>query len=395
MNNWTLAKRASTMNPSVIREILKVTEKPGIISLAGGLPSPKTFPIEAFKNAADKVLLQDGASSLQYAASEGYAPLREFIAQQLPWDVSPEQVLITTGSQQGLDLVGKIMLDEGSRMLVETPTYLGALQAFSPQQPEVVGVDSDEHGVIPADLERKVGTGAQKARLIYLLPNFQNPTGRTMDDARRQAVVERLAELGVPFLEDNPYGDLWYDEEPAAPLTARNPDGGLYLGSFSKVLAPGLRLGYIVAPKAIYPKLLQAKQAADLHTPSFNQRMVAEVIKDGFLDRHVPTIRALYKKQRNAMLAALEEHFAGIDVQWTRPVGGMFLWLRMPEGVDTVKMLPAAVERNVAYVPGSAFYAANPDHRTMRLSYVTASEEQIHIAIKALADTVRAALAQQ
>ena len=395
MSNWTLAQRAATMNPSVIREILKVTEKPGIISLAGGLPSPKTFPIDAFANAADKVLRQDGAASLQYAASEGYGPLREFIAQQLPWDVSADHVLITTGSQQGLDLVGKILLDEGSRLLVETPTYLGALQAFSPQQPKVVGVDSDNHGVIPADLDRKVGEGADKARMIYLLPNFQNPTGRTMDEARRQAVVERCAQLGLPFLEDNPYGDLWYDEEPAAPLTARNPEGGMYLGSFSKVLAPGLRLGYIVAPKHIYPKLLQAKQAADLHTPTFNQRMVAEVIQNGFLDRHVPTIRALYKKQRDAMLAALEQNFADLDVQWTKPVGGMFLWLRMPAGIDTVQMLPAAVERNVAYVPGSAFYANDPDHRTMRLSYVTASEEQIHIAIKALADTVRASLAQR
>jgi len=393
MNNWTLAKRAASMNPSVIREILKVTEKPGIISLAGGLPSPKTFPINAFKEAADNVLLQDGASALQYAASEGYAPLREFVAQQLPWNVSADQVLITTGSQQGLDLMGKILLDEGSRMLVETPTYLGALQAFSPQQPEVVGVDSDDHGVIPDDLARKAGEGAHKARMVYLLPNFQNPTGRSMDEARRQAVVERLTTLGIPFLEDNPYGDLWFDEAPPAPLTARNPEGGVYLGSFSKVLAPGLRLGYVVAPEAIYSKLLQAKQAADLHTPTFNQRMVAEVVQNGFLDQHVPTIRALYKKQRNAMLAALAEHFAGLDVQWTTPTGGMFLWVRMPEGVDTVAMLPAAVERNVAYVPGSAFYASQPDRRTMRLSYVTASEEQIHIGIKALADTVRATLA--
>ena len=395
MSNWNLAKRAATMNPSVIREILKVTEKPGIISLAGGLPSPKTFPIDAFKAAADHVLTHDGASALQYAASEGYGPLREAIAAQLPWDVSPDQILITTGSQQGLDLVGKIMLDEGSRLLVETPTYLGALQAFSPQQPEVVGVESDERGVVVDDLDRKMGAGEHKARLIYLLPNFQNPTGRTMDEARRQAVVDRCATLGLPFLEDNPYGDLWYDEAPAAPLTARNPEGGMYLGSFSKVLAPGLRLGYIVAPKHIYPKLLQAKQAADLHTPSFNQRMVAEVIKDGFLDHHVPTIRALYKKQRDAMLDALKGNFADLDVSWTTPVGGMFLWVRMPEGIDTVKMLPAAVERNVAYVPGSAFYASQPDHRTMRLSYVTASEEQIHIAIKALADTVRASLAQR
>ncbi|MEG0920900.1 MAG: PLP-dependent aminotransferase family protein [Comamonas sp.] len=395
MSNWTLAKRAASMNPSVIREILKVTEKPGIISLAGGLPSPKTFPIAAFKEAADKVLTQDGASALQYAASEGYGPLREFIAQQLPWDVSPDQVLITTGSQQGLDLVGKILLDEGSRLLVETPTYLGALQAFSPQLPKVVGVDSDEHGVIPDDLERKIGEGADKARLIYLLPNFQNPTGRTMDEARRQAVIERCTRLELPFLEDNPYGDLWYDEAPAAPLTARSPEGGMYLGSFSKVLAPGLRLGYIVAPKHIYPKLLQAKQAADLHTPSFNQRIVAEVIKDGFLDQHVPTIRALYKSQRNAMLDALKQNFSDLDVQWTSPAGGMFLWLRMPEGINTVQMLPAAVERNVAYVPGAAFYASNPDTRTMRLSYVTASEAQIHTAIKALADTVRATLANK
>jgi len=393
MTNWTLAKRAASMNPSVIREILKVTEKPGIISLAGGLPSPKTFPIAAFKEAADKVLLQDGASALQYAASEGYAPLREFVAKQLPWDVSPDQVLITTGSQQGLDLMGKILLDEGSRLLVETPTYLGALQAFSPQQPRVVGVDSDDHGVIPDDLARKAGEGADKARMVYLLPNFQNPTGRSMDEARRQAVVDRLATLGIPFLEDNPYGDLWYDQAPPAPLTARNPEGGVYLGSFSKVLAPGLRLGYVVAPKAVYGKLLQAKQAADLHTPTFNQRMVAEVVQSGFLDQHVSTIRALYKKQRDAMLAALRTHFADLDVQWTTPTGGMFLWVRMPEGIDTVAMLPAAVERNVAYVPGSAFYASQPDNRTMRLSYVTASEEQIHIAIKALADTVRATLA--
>jgi len=309
--------------------------------------------------------------------------------------VSPDQILITTGSQQGLDLAGKILLDEGSRLLVETPTYLGALQAFSPNQPRVASVDSDDGGVIVEDLDRKIGEGADKARFIYLLPNFQNPTGRTMDDARRQAVSERAARLGLPILEDNPYGDLWYDEEPARPLTARNPDGGLYLGSFSKVLAPGLRLGYIVAPKHIYPKLLQAKQAADLHTPSFNQRMVAEVLKDGFLDRHVPTIRALYKKQRDAMLAALEKHFAGMDVRWTKPVGGMFLWLRMPEGIDTVKMLPDAVERNVAYVPGAAFYASNPDTRTMRLSYVTASEQQIETAIAALAATVREQLSRQ
>ena len=389
MTNWTLAKRAASMNPSVIREILKVTEKPGIISLAGGLPSPKTFPIAAFKEAADKVLLQDGASALQYAASEGYAPLREFVAQQLPWDVSPDQVLITTGSQQGLDLMGKILLDEGSRLLVETPTYLGALQAFSPQQPRVVGVDSDDHGVIPDDLARKAGEGADKARMVYLLPNFQNPTGRSMDEARRQAVVDRLASLGIPFLEDNPYGDLWYDQAPPAPLTARNPEGGVYLGSFSKVLAPGLRLGYVVAPKAVYGKLLQAKQAADLHTPGYNQRLVAEVMKGGFLDRHVPSIRALYKQQCEAMLAALAKEMQGLDVQWNRPDGGMFLWVRLPEGVSAIDLLPQAVERNVAFVPGAAFYAQDADPRTIRLSFVTSTPEQIATGIAALAAAIR------
>ncbi len=223
-------------------------------------------------------------------------------------------MLITTGSQQALDLIGKVFLDKDSRMLVETPTYLGALQAFTPMEPLAVSVASDDDGILVDDFAAKVGTGADKARLAYVLPNFQNPTGRTMTEARRAALVAKAAELNIPLIEDNPYGDLWFGEAPPAPLTARNPDGCIYMGSFSKVLAPGLRLGFLVAPKAIYPKLLQAKQAADLHTPGFNQRMVAEVMKHGFLDRHVPTIRALYKQQRDAMLAALEREMAGLGV---------------------------------------------------------------------------------
>ena len=297
MTNWTLAARAEKMNPSVIREILKVTEKPGIISLAGGLPSPKTFPIESFAAAAASVLAADGASALQYAASEGYTPLREAIAAFLPWDVHPDQVLITTGSQQALDLIGKVLIDAGSRVLVETPTYLGALQAFAPMEPQVVSVASDSEGVLIDDLAAKAGSGADKARFLYVLPNFQNPTGRTMSEARREALVAQAAALNLPLVEDNPYGDLWFDQAPPKPLTARNPEGCIYMGSFSKVLAPGLRLGYVVAPRQMYPKLLQAKQAADLHTPSFNQRLVSEVIKNGFLDRHVPTIRELYRQQ--------------------------------------------------------------------------------------------------
>ena len=412
---WTMAARAEKMNPSVIREILKVTEKPGIISFAGGLPSPKTFPVEAMLEATQHVLTHDGRAALQYAASEGYGPLRDWVAAELGKQglhTRADQVLITTGSQQGLDLVAKILIDAGSRILVETPTYLGALQAFTPMEPEVVSVDSDDEGVVVSDLRAKTASGASRARFLYVLPNFQNPTGRTMSEARRAALSAAAQQVGLPLIEDNPYGDLWFDAPPPPSLTARNPEGCIYLGSFSKILAPGLRLGFLVAPKALYPKLLQAKQAADLHTPSFNQRIVAEVLKDGFIDRHVPTIRALYKTQRDAMLAALSREFgtAGppqgderplggqrsvganaqrLDVQWNTPVGGMFLWARLPAGVNAVELLPRAVEKGVAFVPGAAFFANQPDPRTVRLSFVTASVEQIDTGIAALAAAIR------
>jgi 2-aminoadipate transaminase len=385
---WTLARRAERMNPSVIREILKVTERPGIISFAGGLPSPETFPVEAFAEACAKVLRDDGRAALQYAASEGHAPLREAVAAMLPWPVDPAQVLITTGSQQGLDLVAKVLVDPGSRVLVETPTYLGALQAFAAMEPEVAGVACDDEGVDVADLAAR----RSDARFFYVLPNFQNPTGRTMSEQRRQQLVQAARELALPIVEDNPYGDLWFDTPPPAPLTARHPQGSIYLGSFSKVLAPGLRLGYLVAPPAIAPKLLQAKQAADLHSPGLNQRLVAEVLKDGFLERHVPTIRALYREQRDAMLAALEREMRGLDVRWNTPAGGMFLWARLPAGVDAGELLPRAVARGVAFVPGAAFHAERGDARTLRLSFVTASREQIATGIAALAATIREAL---
>ena len=392
MTTWKLAERAAKMNSSAIREILKLTDRPGIISMAGGLPSPKAFPLDAFSEACQTVMQRDGAAALQYSTTEGFAPLRQAIADFLPWNVDPEQVLITTGSQQALDLIGKVFLDKGSRLLVEKPTYLGALQAFTPMEPVAVGVDSDDEGMLIADFEKQVGTGADKARLAAVLPNFQNPTGRTMSDARRQALVETARELDIPLIEDNPYGDLWYEQEPHLPLAARNPEGVIYMGSFSKVLAPGLRIGFIVAPKSVYGKLTQAKQAADLHTPSFNQRVVAEVIKDGFLDRHVPTIRAMYKVQRDVMLMALEREMAGLDVQWTRPVGGMFLWVKLPEGMDAQALLAKAVERNMAFVPGAPFYAGEPQNNTLRLSYVTVSAEQINIGIAALADAIKASL---
>ncbi len=383
--HWTLARRAARMNPSVIREILKVTEKPGIISFAGGLPSPKTFPVVEFEAACATVLRTDPQAALQYAASEGFGPLREMVAAMLPWDVDPAQVLITTGSQQGLDLVAKVLIDAGSKILVESPTYLGAVMAFAPMEPELVSVGSDENGIDVADLVSK----AQDARFLYVLPNFQNPTGRTLSEARRVALSAEAQRLGLPLVEDNPYGDLWFDKPPPLPLTARNPEGCIYLGSFSKVLAPGLRLGFVVAPKAVYPKLLQAKQAADLHSPGFNQRMIAEVMKDGFLDRHVPTIRALYKSQRDAMLESLARELPQGDADsvltWNKPEGGMFLWARLPQGMSAVDLLPFAVEQGVAFVPGAPFYADHGDPRTLRLSFVTPSVDEIRIGVAALA----------
>ena len=396
---WQMAERAAEMNPSAIREILKVTERPGILNFAGGLPSPETFPIEAMRAACASVLAEGSAvakPSLQYASSEGLPELRQWVSAELGKQgatVSPDQVLITTGSQQGLDLIAKVLIDKDSRLLVESPTYLGALQAFTPMQPAVESIESDSGGVCPSALREALQKG-ERPRFIYLLPNFQNPTGRTMDEARREAVIAVCREHGLPIVEDNPYGELWFDAPPPKPLLARWPEGVVYLGSFSKILAPGLRLGYIVAPPALYPKLLQAKQAADLHTPGFNQRVVAEVIKDGFLDQHVPTIRARYHAQRDAMLAALARELGPTGAEWTQPVGGMFVWVRLPERLNAQALLPKAVDAGMAFVPGAPFYAGEPDARALRLSFVTSTPEQIDKGMAALGRVVQQAMCE-
>lgn len=383
------SRRAERMNPSIIREILKLAERPGIISLAGGLPSPDSFPIEAMREASERVLRDTPHEALQYAASEGYGPLRDWVAQELGSQglaVDASQVLITTGSQQGLDLAGKVLIDGGSRVAVESPTYLGALQAFAPYEPEFVSVACDDDGPLPEALD--VARGAQ---FLYALPNFQNPSGRCISTTRRDALVARAADIGLPIVEDNPYGELWFDEPPPAPLASRWPEGVLYLGSFSKVLAPGLRLGYIAAPKPLFGKLLQAKQAADLHTPGFNQRLVHEVIRNGFLRDHVPTIRARYKMQRDAMQQALEAHMPR-GCHWIVPRGGMFFWLELPAGIDTLALLPKAVARGVAFVPGAAFFADAPKANTLRLSFVTVPPARIVEGIAALAAALKETL---
>ena len=384
--SFVLARRAERMNPSVIREILKVTERPGIVSLAGGLPAPESFPVEAMRAACERVLRDSPREALQYAASEGYGPLRDWVAGEMRergLTVDAAQVLITTGSQQGLDLIGKVLIDAGSGVAVERPTYLGALQAFAPYEPEIVSIACDDDGPRPEALE-----AARGARFLYLLPNFQNPSGRCMSAARRTALADGARALGLPIVEDNPYGDLWFDAEPPPPVATLWPEGSVYLGSFSKVLAPGLRLGYVIAPRELFPKLLQAKQAADLHTPGFNQRVVHEVIRNGFLREHVPTIRARYRAQRDAMQAALQQHMPA-GCRWNAPSGGMFFWLELPEGVDATALLPKAVERGMAYVPGAAFFADHAMANTLRLSFVTVSPAQIERGVALLAQTLQ------
>ncbi len=385
MSVWTPARRCERMHPSILREILKVAERPGVKSMAGGLPSPETFPVEAIRAACDTVLTEQPKAALQYAASEGFGPLREWVATRLSrpgYQVATDQVLITTGSQQGLDLVGKVFIDAGAPVAVEAPTYLGALQAFVPYEPSFVSLDSDAEGPTAASITA-LAARAPGTRFAYLLPNFQNPTGGQISDARREAVVGAAQSAGVPIVEDNPYGDLWFEAAPPPSMTSRWPEGAVYLGSFSKVLTPGFRLGFLVAPQALYTRLLTAKQAADLHTPGFNQRVVYEVIKDGFLDTHVPTIRARYRRQRDAMAAALATHMP-TGTTYQLPHGGMFFWVRLPEGFDTMPLLDKAIEAGVAFVPGAPFYTASPDVRTMRLSFVTLSTTEIDEAVATL-----------
>ncbi|CAG2143774.1 PLP-dependent aminotransferase family protein [Cupriavidus plantarum] len=385
---WAISRRAQQLTSSAIREILKVTERPEVISFAGGLPSPASFPVAAMEAAVARVFADNPQAALQYASTEGYLPLREFVAKR--YNVGVERVLITTGSQQALDLIAKVMIDPGSPVLVETPSYLGALQAFSLFEPEFVSVPTDERGLLPDALTRELTHGA---RFLYALPNFQNPTGRRLPLERRQALIARAKELDLLIVEDDPYGELSYTGDQLPTLLSMNPDGVIYMGSFSKILAPGLRLGFVIAPPELHFKLCQAKQASDLHTPSFTQRLAYESVRDGLLERHIPTIRDLYGKQCEVMLDALTRHMPA-GVTWNRPEGGMFIWVELPEGLDSMKILEEAVRRNVAYVPGAPFYAGAPRKNTLRLAFVTVPPERIEQGVTILGELFREAIAQ-
>jgi len=381
-----LSQRSCHYTPSPIRELLALTEQPGMISLAGGLPAETSFPVDALRAACAEVLATQAHGALQYGPSEGIAPLREWVAAQLRAQgvaATADEVLITSGSQQGLDLVGRVLIDPGSTVLVERPTYLGALQAFSQYAPRCVDLEQDAEGPLPA-LDAS-------ARMVYLQPNFRNPTGQTMSAARRTQWAQTLHGSSIALVEDNPYGELWFDGPPPAPLAAQLPGQSIVLGTFSKVLSPGLRLGYVHGPRHVIARMTLARQAADLQTSSLTQRLVLKVLEDGLLDAQLPRIRALYRAQRDAMLSALSRHMPE-GVRWDVPQGGMFLWLRLPEGADATALLPLALQRQVAYVPGTAFYATAPAPRNpLRLSYATATPQQIDTAIARLGELFAAA----
>jgi 2-aminoadipate transaminase len=389
------AQRTERMASSAIRELLKLTEQPDIISFAGGLPAPELFPIEEFLAAAERVLhAPDGALALQYSTTEGYRPLREMIAHRASRygiHVTADNVLITSGSQQALDLLGKILINSGDRILTEAPTYLGALQAWNAYGAEYVTVPMDEEGMDADELEHALRTGP---KFIYALPNFQNPTGVTLSRARRQRLVELAERYGVPIVEDDPYGQLRYEGEHLPPLVTLDAvlkeqsdlsytGNVIYLSTFSKILAPGLRVAWVIAPQNVIQKLVLAKQGADLQTSTFNQMVIYEMAQDGFLDRHIKTIREVYRARRDAMLSAMDEHFPRC-VKWTKPAGGLFLWGILPEGENTRHVLQAAIQEKVAFVPGAPFYPNGKGENTMRLNFSNMSIVKIHDGIARL-----------
>ena len=392
------ALRSRRMQSSVVRELLKLTQKPDVISFAGGLPAPEIFPLEQFREAADRVLTQSGAESLQYSTTEGCPRLREMIARHTSRYgiiVQPENILITCGSQQALDLLGKVFVNSGDRIAVERPTYLGALQAWNAYQAQFLGIGMDEDGMRIDELESVLRSGP---KFLYALPNFQNPSGVTMSLERRVTLVEMADHYGVPIIEDDPYGQLRYEGEHLPSLSvldARARDGKpfsgnvIYLSTFSKTLAPGLRLGWVVAPVEVIQRLVLAKQGTDLHTGTFVQMVAYELAHGGFLDRHVQHIRSVYGARRDAILAALEKHMPE-GVHWTRPQGGLFIWAILPENLNAADILPDAVEERVAFVPGTSFLRrrVRPEHDAPELSPMP-PPEKIDEGISRLGDVIR------
>jgi 2-aminoadipate transaminase len=391
-----LAQRTECMESSVIRELLKFTMLPDVISFAGGLPAPECFPVRDFKDACAWVLEHDPECALQYGPTEGYPPLKDYLIDAMRKYELPavrDNVLFTNGSQQALDLLGRAFINEGDPIITGRPTYLGAIQAWNVYCPRYVTVRLDDDGMRMDDLQKELETNPG-VKFIYVLPNFHNPAGTTLPLDRRLRLVELAAEHGAFIIEDDPYGELRFEGEDITPIFALHKENTIYLSTFSKTLAPGIRLGWIVAPERVIAKLVQAKQGMDLHTSSLVQHVAYDICQRGLLRAHVRKIRKVYRERRDVMLKAMEEHFPP-EVQWTRPQGGLFLWARMPECVNAEDLLQTALEEKVAFVPGHAFYPSGGDgHCCMRLNFSNATPEMIEEGIKRLGRAIGRRMAQ-
>ena len=382
--------RITDVPKSFIREILKVTIDPSIISFAGGLPNRLFFPVKALQKAAHDVFEEAGDEILQYANSEGYLGLRQFIAdryrQQEGLEIPVDDILITTGSQQGLDLLGKTFLNEGNDLIIEEPGYLGAIQAFAMYRPRFHPVTVSEGGMDIAALGRVLGE--RQPKLLYTVTNFQNPSGISYSDENRRAVADLVRGSSCLIIQDDPYGDLRFSGTRKVSFKRILPANTVLLGSFSKTVAPALRLGWLVAPPPIMDKLIIAKQAADLHTDSLAQRILYRYLCDNDLDAHIATIIHQYGKQKEAMIGAIKDFFPP-DVQYTNPAGGMFLWVTLPEGMSSMALFEAAIKKKVAFVPGTPFYVDRKDSNTLRLNFSCSDEPTIVEGIKRLGDSIK------
>jgi len=386
-----LSERIKTVPESFIRRILKVSNQPDVISFAGGLPNADLFPIDAIENACVKVLQNNGKQALQYANTEGDSALREWIAaryqQMQGLTISPDNILITNGSQQVLDLLGKVLLNTGDPIAIENPGYLGAIQAFSLYRPEMHTVSIDENGMNTDELAKVLNE--QKPKLIYTVPNFQNPTGMSYSQQNREAVAEIVAQSNSLLVQDDPYGELRFSGKPKTNFMTLLPEQTILLGSFSKIITPSFRLGWIVAPTSLMKSLVIAKQAADLHTNYFSQQVIMQYLKDNSLDKHIDIITKFYGKKKQVMMNAIKEFFPA-DVQIAESEGGMFLWATLPESLSAMKLFDKAIQEKVAFVPGKPFYVGEKmPENTLRLSYVTMDEKRIKQGIEVLGRCIR------
>lgn len=379
---------AMGLKASEIRELLKLTTMPEVISFAGGLPAPELFPLEELKKVDVEILSKEGQLAVQYGTTEGYLPLREKIAARMKKafqvDCTPEEIVITSGSQQGLSLLAQIFLNKNDVILVESPTYLGAINAFKLCDPKFVEVPTDEKGIIPEELEKILAEYGDRVRLMYVIPEFQNPTGITWPMERRKAFMDIVNKYDFPIIEDDPYGELRYDGDVVPSLKSMDTKGNIiFLGSFSKIFMPGLRVAWMVADPVIIDKVVKLKQAVDLQSSSFAQRQASYFIDMFDLDAHVEKIKALYGKRRTLMYDSMKEYFPE-GVTFTYPEGGLFTWVTLPENMDAKEIMPKVLEKNVAYVPGGPFYPNGGNANHFRLNYSNMPEDRIVEGIKRL-----------